>query len=181
MTGLNVTLLRLSESTQNSFDKSIIDYLLIVIPIVISIFALCVSIRNTKQQNRIALFEKRFSVYAYMQKCLVFDRLLTNVEDAKEGYRAYCSAFGKEQSLMGLDSGWAVVEYKPIEEKLMQAFFLFDFFDDEAMNNVCNALLHVLKRIEKGQELSETITEYHKQIQLFYKAVPKCYDVLTLK
>ena len=82
---------------------------------------------------------------------------------------------------MGLDSGWAVVEYKPIEEKLMQAFFLFDFFDDEAMNNVCNALLHVLKRIEKGQELSETITEYHKQIQLFYKAVPKCYDVLTLK
>ena len=77
--------------------KTTIDYLLVVIPIVVSVVAIVISLQATRQQNRIALFEKRFSVFCCLQKCAAFDRLLEDAKNPHDAYVAYCSAFGIEQ------------------------------------------------------------------------------------
>ena len=178
MEEINYTLKQLTEAVYSISGKTIIDYLLIIIPIAISIVAIGISIRSTRQQNRIALFDKRFSVYVYMQKCVVFDRLLEDAEETNTAYQAYCSAFGKESSMFGIN---AVLEYKPIEEKLMHAYLLFNFIDDETIKRSCDALLRVLKSIEAEKDISAVKEVYHTQMASFYKAIPQIQDMLTLK
>jgi uncharacterized membrane protein len=43
-------------------EKDIIDYLLVIVPIAISVVAVVISIATAKKQNKIALFEKRYKV-----------------------------------------------------------------------------------------------------------------------
>ena len=161
--------------------KTIIDYLLVVIPIVVSVVAIVISLQATRQQNRIALFEKRFSVFCCLQKCAAFDSLLEEAKNPHDAYVAYCSAFGIEQVSLALDDGWAMMEYRRIEEKLMQGYLLFDFIDDESTKKVCVTLLPVLESIEKRVDISTLKELYHAQMSYFYKAIPKAQDMLTLK
>ena len=42
-------------------EKDIIDYLLVIVPIAISIVAIIISITTSKKQNKISLFERRYS------------------------------------------------------------------------------------------------------------------------
>ena len=175
----NSSLERLIEAVQNSGEKTIVDYLLIAIPIVVSIIAVIISVHNTNQQNKIALFEKRFSVYSYIQKCLVFDRLLEDAKKPRDAYIAYCSAFGVKQGLLHVDDGWAILEYKQIEENLMQSYLLFDCLDDNTVKDCCTALLIVLKCIESDIDILENKQKYHSRMLPFYKAIPKIQDLLT--
>lgn len=178
MEEINISLGQLTDAVRNLTGKTIIDYLLVVIPIVISVAAIVISIQGTRQQNRIALFDKRFSAYLYMQKCVVFDRLLENAAESNDAYQAYCSAFGKEHSMFGLN---AVIEYRPIEERLMQSYLLFSFIDDETIKKCCDALLRLLRCIEAGKDVSAAKEYYHNQMSAFYKAIPQIQDMLTLK
>ena len=42
-------------------EKDIIDYLIIFVPIAISLVTIVISIRTAQKQNKIALFEKRYN------------------------------------------------------------------------------------------------------------------------
>lgn len=47
--------------------KDCVDYLSAVVPILLSVIAICISIYFAKQQNNIALFEKRYHAYELLQ------------------------------------------------------------------------------------------------------------------
>ncbi len=47
--------------------KDCVDYLSAIVPIVLSVVAIGISIRVAKQQNNIALFEKRYQTYELLQ------------------------------------------------------------------------------------------------------------------
>ena len=47
--------------------KDCIDYLSAIVPILLSVVAIVISIRVANQQNRIALFEKRYQTYELLQ------------------------------------------------------------------------------------------------------------------
>lgn len=181
MEDLTKSINELTVAIQNYNGKTAIDYLLIAIPIIVSILAIIISLRISHQQNKIALFEKRFSVFACMQKCVVFDRMLENLEKPRDAYEAYCRAFGVEQSSLRPDDGWATLEYRQIEDKLMQGFLLFDYIDDETIKRCCDALLQVLKDIEAGKDISAAKANYHTQAASIYKAIPQIQDILSLK
>ena len=42
-------------------EKDLIDYLLVIVPILVSIVAIFISIATAKKQNKIALFERRYN------------------------------------------------------------------------------------------------------------------------
>ena len=53
----------LVKAIENLSNKTIVDYLLIVIPIIISVIAIIISLNSTNKQNKIALFEIRFAIF----------------------------------------------------------------------------------------------------------------------
>lgn len=53
-------------------QKNIIDYLLIIVPIIISLVAIFISIATAKRQNNIAMFELRYKALATIKRVLSF-------------------------------------------------------------------------------------------------------------
>lgn len=53
-------------------QKNIIDYLLIIVPIIISLVAIFISIATAKRQNNIAMFELRYKALATIKRVLGF-------------------------------------------------------------------------------------------------------------
>ena len=55
-------------------DKDIVDYLLVIVPIVVSIVAIYISIATARKQNKIALFERRYNCLFQIKTVLAFSK-----------------------------------------------------------------------------------------------------------
>lgn len=64
----------LVKAIENLSNKTIVDYLLIVIPIIISVIAIIISLNSTNKQNKIALFEIRYAIFKDLKQILEFDK-----------------------------------------------------------------------------------------------------------
>jgi hypothetical protein len=60
----------INELTKVIGQRTVFDYLSIILPIVFSFLAICISIATAKKQNNISLFDKRMKVYEQLQKYL---------------------------------------------------------------------------------------------------------------
>lgn len=57
---MNETMKQLAEAVVALNSRTWVDYLLVIMPVIISVIAIVISIITANQQNKIALFEKRF-------------------------------------------------------------------------------------------------------------------------
>ena len=62
-------------------EKSVIDYLLVAVPIIISVLAIIISVKTTRKQNRIALFELRYNCLFQIQTILSFGEAIKDDTD----------------------------------------------------------------------------------------------------
>ena len=70
----------LIEAINSGSGNSFIDYLLIILPIVLSFVAICISISVAKKQNDIAMFELRYQGYITLNNILDFGESLSIVK-----------------------------------------------------------------------------------------------------
>lgn len=61
-------------------QKTWVDYLAIIAPLVLSVVAIYISISTTRKQNRIALFEKRYALYQKIQMFLTLGDAIHRAE-----------------------------------------------------------------------------------------------------
>ncbi len=71
----------LVQAIEKLSEKSVWDYLLVIIPILSSFLAIAISIMATEKQNKIALFEKRHSCLSEMQRIISFSKGISEHED----------------------------------------------------------------------------------------------------
>ena len=64
-------------------EKTWVDYLLIIVPIVISIVAIGIAIYTSNKQNRIALYQLRYQALSRLKRVLLFEEyVLSNATPA---------------------------------------------------------------------------------------------------
>lgn len=63
--------------------KTVVDYLLIIVPIVLSCIAIAISIVTTSKQNKIALFELRYKCYSQLRTIRSFDASTHDCDDPR--------------------------------------------------------------------------------------------------
>lgn len=61
-------------------QKTLVDYLAIIAPLVLSVVAIVISISTTRKQNKIALFEKRYEAASQIATLLSFLKSIESIE-----------------------------------------------------------------------------------------------------
>ena len=171
----------LIEAIRQLSEKSILDYVIAIAPVVLSVVAVIISLCIASRQNRIDLFEKRFEVYAEIQRCFAFQRLLEDAHSPRQAYDAFCTAYGCDESVDLLKHGWAVQKYIPIEKKLMQSHFLFSGIDEKILSNICKSLLAVLLQIEHQRDFENQKIQFDTSTSKLLMQFCKIHDQLKLR
>ena len=107
--------------------KDIIDYLLVIVPIAISVVAVVISIATAKKQNKISLFERRYSCLFQIKMILNFadsikdadGEIILGLYDAFWGTNIYYLK-GDRQIIE------AKCHFEIIKKDIEQAYFLFN-------------------------------------------------------
>lgn len=161
-------------------EKDVWDYVIAIAPIILSVIAVFISVDVARQQNRIALFEKRFNVYVEIQRCLSFERLLKESNGPQGAYIAFCIAYGLDSSIEHIENGWASRKYIPIEKTLMQSCFLFDCINEQMISNICKSLLAVLFKIEKQQDVEKEKVQFEKNLMELLRCFSDMYSEIEV-
>ena len=89
----------LIEAVEALSQKTIFDYLVVIVPIFISIVAIYISISIANRQNKIALSEKRLEILSVVKLILCFSKSISciqtnHLENRENIIVAYTSVFG---------------------------------------------------------------------------------------
>lgn len=134
-------------------------------------FAVASPKRIAKEQNKIALFEKRFSCYVVFLKYTTFANSISANSDRNCIRKALMIAFEKDSPIF--DSTDFAFAIKKDEKVLMSSLFLFsDFCWSETIQNMLDSMLPIIKQISKNE--STLSNEERKEIDVFCK---KCEEI----
>ncbi len=160
-------------------EKDIIDYLLVIVPIAISIVAIIISIATARKQNKIALFDKRFRCLSQIQMIVAFGKsidstanplLITQLFDAYWG-TDISSSKGTLQTIK------AKSQLEKIIDDVAQSRFLFNCkYNIEPLELAQSFHGIILGAV--GDKISEnSINEFCSLCETFYeKDFPKLKD-----
>ena len=129
---------------------------------VISIyFAIQVPKKIAEEQNRIALFEKRYEIFQFYERCFDFRKRLIKHDEIGD-LRKDCMLFFDENSYSELRED--IVENKifEIEYTLHQMFFLFPNISDDLASELYEKLYKVILRILDGDADSQNVKQVKK-------------------
>ena len=163
-----------------------IDYIQLLIAAAAALFAILVPYRVAHIQNKIALFEKRYSLYTEIEKCITGAKLLQfkgEVNDLKTTDFLMVKTFS---------DGWIklndVTEEKNSEifsnvlNKLKQADFLYDKKSAQEITNLAGKLFYILVDIERENNHNIKVKEYIRQADVVEQQIlPKIRIQLKLK
>lgn len=77
-------------------EKDIVEYLLVIVPIIVSIVAIYISIATAKKQNRIALFEKNHKALCLLNKIFNLEKTIEKQENAHIIIQCFDMAFNSD-------------------------------------------------------------------------------------
>ena len=143
-------------------EKDIIDYLLVIVPIAISIVAIIISIATAKKQNKIALFERRYSCLFQIKMILNFADTIKDNADEKVILGLYDAFWGT--SISKLSGDRQVIEAKCkfefIKKDVEQAYFLFDHKFSVTPTEILKAFHAVLFDSMGSESLEKSKNEF---------------------
>lgn len=110
-------------------QKDWVDYLLIIIPILVSLVAIVISVATARKQNRIALFKMRYKALMQIKSILRFEKETHNVDSPKAILFIYDMIYGTNiREYKNKDSVVALIkggqQEKVIEEDISVLYFL---------------------------------------------------------
>ena len=127
-------------------------------------FAVFVPKRIAQEQNKIALFEKRFSSYSVFLKYTSFAKAIQEADTLNQLRQAFSLNFIEYGDMENPTE--RILMIKSDEKQLMSGLFLFsNFCDGETIRNILQEILIVVSLMQSKEErLSE---EDKKKIKLF--------------
>ena len=119
----------ISSTLNNINQHDIWDYVTIIAPLVLSAVAVYISIRTTKKQNKIALFEKRYSCFFQIKVILNFAETITDSPNKIVVLGLFDAIWGT--SISRLSGDRQIIEVKTqleiIKKDIVQAPYLFKY------------------------------------------------------
>ena len=117
------------------------DYLATGATLLLSVIAVIIAVSTAKQQNKIALFDKRYSAFIAINNITLlkfFIDVNVNYSEFIETFNIiFCTNFSKEDKTR--DALFEVSKHiKVISECAIQSVYLFDFLEKDDLANVCN-------------------------------------------
>ena len=162
-------------------EKNIIDYLLVIVPIVASLIAIVISIVVSQKQNKIALFEKRFDAYANLLKLKAFSDMLKKEECSFDPKVIAAANAQNVDGERGRRCGEILLNF--------QAFFYDGEKKPDAVN-VARVTLYTIRNVElslqtlpmlysktlkdKGNIANKEITKIFEDLTLFMNSLITC-------
>lgn len=150
-------------------EKDIVDYLLVIVPIVVSIVAIYISIATARKQNKIALFERRYNCLFQIKTILNFSDTIKEDADEKIILALYDAFWGTNIFTLSGDSQIiaAKCHFEVVKKDLEQAIFLFDHKFDVLPINVLKSFHAVLFDAMKGDNLEQSKKEFFLVCDMF--------------
>ena len=156
-------------------EKDIIDYLIVIVPVVISIVAIVISIATARKQNKIALFEKKYNSLIQIHTIASFANSIkdNNNLSSKLILVFFDAYWGTDISnISGTEIQKAIrakSQISLIKTQVSQAQFLFKR-ELSVDLNVMGELFHKVVMDAIGNDTSnETINEFCELCDAFYK------------
>lgn len=173
-------------AVENISNKTIVDYLLIIIPIFISVIATIIAINTAKMQKKISLFDRRYEVYKVIKNCIVCAELLSfNIKqsDPKLTDFLFMKAFSNHLILLEDITEEKVNElYNKIYTALQESEFLLSKNAHEEILKLAKGLFDLTISIDRENEHREKILYLVKQAKVVEeKTIPMIQDQLKLK
>lgn len=168
-------------------NLSWIDYVqlgLTIITIIISALALFYAIKIPKRiaedQNRIALFDKRYEVFQLFERCVSFNKVLQNSETIDD-MRKDCMLLFDELRYEELDFKIVMKKVYIFEHTLHQMEFLFPGISEKDVHELYSSLWKVLVAIIDDENVTECKKDYINIMSEFaHKYHKTIWNELTL-
>lgn len=149
-----------------------VDYLIIVIPIILSVVAIYISITTARKQNRIALFDKRYVVLTHINAVITFAAGLHDCDSPEivcglfDTYFSsnICSYMGEDRFLN------AVTNTRKIRDIIFQSRFLFSCKEiNEHITEIVMLFATIVTDAAANRVRTTKIEEFCKICDAFYK------------
>lgn len=170
----------LIEAINSVSRNTFIDYLLIILPIVLSFVAICISISVAKKQNQIALLEKRAEAISLLNQILIFSNQIKNIdENNKSGITSICTFFYVNFDEKGLKKDQLNDSVSPTMvmatiEKLRAKLAVIEFLFDRSSSTAIDDIIRKMKRMISDLCLIKTRKdEFWEHKQVFCDACKK--------
>lgn len=159
--------------------KSIVDYALIIVPIIVSCVAIGISVSTAKKQNKIALFEKRFEAYANLLKLKSFSDMLKREE---------CSFDIKLLAPVNPQNTEGEIGRRCSEVLTNFQAFFYDGEKRPDSVNVARVMLYIVRRLELSlqtlpmlysKELKNIGPNTNKEITIIFEDLAEFINSLT--
>lgn len=157
---------KLGETNCIDYVQLVATVVSVIISAIAVIYAVKVPKKIAEEQNRIALFEKRYSLYVDFTKVLAVVKIFeTNeIKTKNEGILEFVNFVG-DNDFSDQDSGLVQAKAKSIliktVEKLGQIGYLFELKSDELIEDYCKSLIAMVKA-ENDNEFLKCLEESKK-------------------
>lgn len=165
-------------------EKDIIDYLLVIVPIVVSIVAIFISIATARKQNKIALFELRYKALITIKAILRFDSL---IDAAGDRYDIILSEFNMcfHTQIDPTDKTRALVELgrtmNIMDEKICVLANLLEKHDSILLQKSIESLSNIMCDVINQKVNREECKEFHTLCKILktstYEKIESCIRV----
>lgn len=162
----------LVNAVESLSTKSAIDYLMVIVPIVISLVAIVISVCAARKQNKIALFEKRYEALTWIQSMLSFSEGIYDGGNKLVILCVFDGYFGTNLCDKSDDDRFieAMARVERLKHDVLQVKFLFPFEYDTDLEKIVNHLKEYILALIYDQDYVSSRESFCQMCKEFYKS-----------
>lgn len=146
---------------------------------VASFMAVWYAIRVADQQNRIALFEKRYECFQFFEECFVLYQMLAS-NRLEEVINVQCCHMLGVEKIENINRYDFHNKLKHFEFLLHQMAFVFPNIKENDVLELYNSLSSFFTATLNGKDIEKSKTNYLKTMTKFGKYIGKIWDTVTI-
>jgi len=159
------------EAIKSINNKSIVDYFIIIIPIVVSIVAIIISINTSKKQNKIAIFEKRYECLYQMKNVIEYSDKIKEADNPNILLTSF-NLYFKTELFVSCEVSDIInmkAQIDQINKDIRKAGFLFKYKFQIPPSTIGRKLNGVLCKAIDGKKDEKQILEFIELVNKFYE------------
>ena len=151
-------------------EKDIVDYLLIIAPILISIVAIIISIATSCKQNKIALYEQRYRCLTQVKRIISFSEMIKKNKNPVIVLELFDAMWGSNVSTSSGDAQIIRAKYQMeiIKDDVEQITFLFKHSSYESLALIIKNLHTIMLEAVDEKVVQEHLDAFCKSCDKFY-------------
>ena len=147
--------------------KVILDYLLVIVPIVLSGIAIGISISVSKKESKIAMFNIRYASISQIQTILNFSKGIEDCSDSRIVLRLFDSLWGTN----GINEDFAnnLIQYRCELEKIKRDIIQSKYTFKQDFSVVYALHMTVMAALNNSNDLNSHIQKLTEMCNIFYE------------